>query len=168
MFHVTRARAARKSPTLKLRSSRSQDHSVICWSPSDFVVRLRQLGPGVVTVVADAEILKIDVSEDGRLGINEAQDVELPDHLQHVMAESSTTAVMVRTFLPETTAVRHGIDNSRVVQVPIKELRAFKVFRTLRSGVTTLTWEQLSAVEARSAYDDTGAGLRGLRFADPT
>ncbi|MDA8065275.1 MAG: hypothetical protein M0031_07225 [Thermaerobacter sp.] len=123
------------------------------WFPTNLVDEVRRLGRGIGLLASDEEMLEFDIGEDGRLGVEPVHDVRLPARILRAAARSEVSSLVVRTFLPETVAVRHGSDPDRVVRVPMKELRGWRIERrAVGHSPVRLEWTRITPEELRDAY----------------
>ena len=100
------------------------------WVGEDFIRDvLRRLGPGICTTTgAGNRSVGFDISGDGRFGTAPGQDPLICARLYGMFMTGGSTAVVVRTFTGETVSVRHGTEKNRLIRVPVKELRGYRVW----------------------------------------
>lgn len=127
----------------------------LVWAGENFIEKvLRAHGRGIGTVVGDGEkVLEFDISVDGRFGMEPGQDPLVCAKLFGMFGGGSPVAVTLRTFTSETVSVRHGTDKDRLIRVPVKELRGYRVFISGREpGKIRLDFEKVPPEVLRECY----------------
>lgn len=139
-----------------------KDGPDIAWEGINLVDALRQLGPGICTVVSDHTVFDFDILGSGVFAergfcpgcageAGEAADEEISHQLMEILARSGSAGVTVRTFTQETVCVRN--ERSELVRVPVKEIRGFLVRNAgSREGRVVLKCEKLLPEAVRDAY----------------
>ncbi|SMB96204.1 hypothetical protein SAMN00808754_1424 [Thermanaeromonas toyohensis ToBE] len=134
----------------------------IAWEGINLVDALRQLGPGICTVVSDLTVFDFDILDSGIFAkrgfcpgcageAGKAADEEIRHRLAQILAGSRAAGVTVRTFTQDTVCVRN--ERSELVRVPVKEIRGFLVRNAgCREGRVVLECERLSPEAVRDAY----------------
>ena len=132
------------------------------WEPSSLFDEIRSHRPGIATFVSEeVGALEFDVNEDGSFGVTPDQDPLICAKVLGGAAESRACGIIMRTFLAETVMVPHGTDPSRLVRVPVKELRAYQIVRKDVGGDTVLRWRRLAPETVRELYEtDPRTGKR--------
>lgn len=133
----------------------------VTWENENLLDVLRQFGPGICTVVADAGILEFDILESGKFaergfcpvcagqpGMPTDEDVLL--RFADLMADSLGASVTVRTFCNETVCIKNS--RSELIRVPVKEIRGFLVKAVREKGKLVLRWEKLPPEIVKDCY----------------
>lgn len=124
------------------------------WRSKDFIQDvLCRLGSGICTVASNNGFsLEFDITKDDWFGTDKMQHALICAKLYKMFGDNQPVGVLVRTFTNETVSVLHTTEN-RIICVPIKELRGYRVYiaKESKKGIM-LDYEKLSPEELRKCY----------------
>lgn len=97
--------------------------------------------------------MEFDISENGWFGIEKIHHALICAKLYGMFSSNKPSGVIVRTLTRETVCVLHGTEKDRLVRVPVKELRGYRVYVVEKSNKEIiLDFEKLSPDELREYY----------------